>query len=119
MRFLLATALLFATITPALADDDHVLTVDGDDGQARVLTCEAGDRVAISGDEHRIFISGPCRSLELTGNNVRVDIESVASITITGSHNSIGWHKGPAPRVEQSGEGNRVARAGRSKQPAP
>jgi len=114
--------LVFGTVAPAVADDSHQIVVDGDAGQRHVLVCKTGDRVTVTGDEHLLRISGPCKGLELTGNEIRVDIDSVASITIKGDNNSVTWHQSPShdgPRVEQTGDNNKVARAGRHKQPAP
>lgn len=118
-------AFMFLTliaVAPAIADDPHQIVVEGDPGQRHVLVCKAGDRVIVTGDEHALRISGPCKALELTGSEIRVDIDSVATITIKGDHNSVTWHQSPnrgGPRVEEAGENNQVARAGRHKQPAP
>jgi hypothetical protein len=74
------------------------------------IDCD-GRPIELEGDRTELTLTGPCRSVRISGshNDIAVDIVPAGTIEITGSHNDVSWRQtGPGPRaiLEDHGESN-------------
>ncbi len=99
-------------------DDDEMDSGDEDGGLSIVgserretLRCSGGTEVSVSGSDNDIKLQGECGNVDVTGTDNRVTVEAAASISVTGSDNTVLWKRGVGrskPKVVKTGSGNKV-----------
>ncbi len=69
-----------------------------------------GERVIISGNRHKIKVSGHCFEILVYGNECLINVESVRLITLHGNKNKITYKVNPEfeTRVSRFGDYNKV-----------
>jgi hypothetical protein len=74
--------------------------------ETRALAC-TDNRVTVSGVNMNVTISGHCTTLEVTGMQNVITIDTSDSIDVSGISNKVTWHSG-SPKVNNSGLQNTV-----------
>ncbi len=79
-------------------------------GHGTEVDVEASDleSLEISGNDARVDVDGHVGSLVVSGHGARVDVESVGSVQVSGNGARVEYASGPAPTVDDSGEGTSV-----------
>lgn len=86
------------------------------DGQDKRLThaCARDEDVNVTGQDNDITLTGPCRHVQVSGQDNRVTTEQATSINASGMKNTVTWRRGPSreqkPRISTSGFDNSVSR---------
>lgn len=65
--------------------------------------------VIINGTGSEVVLTGACGTVTVNGTTLRVSIDSVAHLIVSGMTNQVEWGSGPngkAPEVEEAGGGN-------------
>ena len=80
-------------------------------GHVRTLPCDGRD-VAIVGTEHRITLTGVCRSVEISGvdNEVTAAIQPNGRLSVTGTDQKVRWRSAGQPAQAFSGVDNDITR---------
>lgn len=94
---------------PTTADGKWVVT-----GQGRTEShvCAANEDVEISGQGHALTLSGPCRTIQVSGQGIEVTTDVAGSIKVSGMSNKVLWKAaltGKKPKVSVSGMENSAA----------
>lgn len=81
-------------------------------GQRQTIPCD-GRRVAISGSDNVIELTGTCASLDLNGvdNRITLAVAPNGTISVAGTGQVVLWTSTGRPRVSVQGVDNRVSRA--------
>lgn len=84
------------------------------DGQGRTEShvCAANEDVEISGQGHVLTLSGPCRTIQVSGQGIEVTTDVAGSIKVSGMSNKVLWKAaltGKKPKVSVSGMENSAA----------
>lgn len=92
---------------PAAATDGK-WQVDGQ-GRSETHACAANEDVMINGQGHAITLTGPCRSVTVSGQGNAVKVDVAERIQVSGMSNSASWKAGAGgkkPKISLSGMGN-------------
>ena len=109
-RILLGIVLLAAAVSPAAADPTFTLSANE---TTYSYFCKGDDWIAIEGKGNDISISGECSTLDVSGENNRVHIESVGTIRVNGNNNDVRYErsaKKSRPVFKIKGSANSVRR---------
>ena len=93
------------------ASGKEVLVIK-DSKDAQTFDAEGQD-VTVNGSRNKVAIKGTCHALTISGDGNSVLVDSVSSISITGTGNEVAWTKaadGERPQVTDLGKGNTVGR---------
>lgn len=92
------------------ARTDEVIAINGVD-QRQTIPCN-GRRVAISGSDNVIQLTGTCASLDINGvdNRVTVTVAPNGSISVSGTGQVVNWSSTGSPRISNQGVDNRITR---------
>ena len=104
-QLLLGIVLLAAAVSPAGAEPTWTLSANQ---STYSYFCKGDDWVVIEGKGNDIAISGDCARLDVSGENNRVRIESVASIRVNGNNNDVRY--GGKASLKIKGSANSVRR---------
>ncbi|MEW5740881.1 MAG: DUF3060 domain-containing protein [Myxococcota bacterium] len=91
---------------PTLADG--VWTVTGQ-GRSGTHVCGANEEVRISGQGHTLTLTGPCKSVLVSGQSNNIATDTAETILVSGMSNQVSWKSGPGgkkPKISVSGMGN-------------
>jgi hypothetical protein len=92
---------------PAAATDGK-WQVDGM-GRTETHACAPNEDVQINGQGHVITLTGPCRTVQVSGTSNQVKTDVAEKIQANGMSNSVSWKAGPGgkkPKIQLSGMGN-------------
>jgi hypothetical protein len=95
-------------IGPAPTLVDGVWTVTGQ-GRSGTHACGPNEEVRISGQGHQLTLTGPCRSVVVSGQSNVVATDVAGSIVVSGVSNQVSWKaglSGKKPKISLSGLGN-------------
>jgi Protein of unknown function (DUF3060) len=85
-------------------------------GMNQRLSYECKDRsYSVEGTSNTVTLSGQCQSLRVTGTTNQVDVESVATINVSGIRNRVTWERGvnnKRPTISNSGINNTISEKG-------
>jgi hypothetical protein len=89
----------------------ETIEINGVD-QRQTIACD-GRRVAISGSDNVIQLTGTCASLDLNGvdNQVTLTVAPDGHIAVAGTGQVVRWSSTGRPRVNVQGVDNQVSRA--------
>lgn len=93
---------------PAPATAEGVWTVVGQ-GRTDAHVCAVNEDVDISGQGHALTLTGPCRSIRVSGQGNELTTDVAGSIQVSGMNNKVSWRaalKGKKPSIKLSGMGN-------------
>ena len=111
MKHLALVLALVATPALAVADaPDHVF--NGAD-ETSTVDCGEGGTVVINGSTNTVTTTGGCAKVVINGADNTVQIDAADKIVVTGSGNTVTWHKGwkkKTPKVARLGAGNTIKR---------
>ena len=118
---------LLLALIPTVAAADKSFSGD----KNATWDCTKDPEVSITSDKATFTLTGACKSLSVSGNDVKLTIESIADlvlngnkitatiaelgeVTINGNNDSVVWKKaqsGAKPGVQNNGKTNSVAKA--------
>jgi hypothetical protein len=119
MRFILARIIVFglasgaactnATPQPPVVSSDGTLHYKTS-RTGQTINCD-GRPIELEGDRTELTLTGPCRSVRISGshNDISLDIVPAGTIEITGGHNDVTWRQteaGPGPTLQDQGDAN-------------
>lgn len=93
---------------PAPATAEGVWTVVGQ-GRTDAHVCAVNEDVDISGQGHALTLTGPCRSIRVSGQGNELTTDVAGNIQVSGMNNKVSWKaalKGKKPSIKLSGMGN-------------
>ncbi|MEW6435470.1 MAG: DUF3060 domain-containing protein [Myxococcota bacterium] len=94
---------------PTAADGKWVVTGQG---RTEAHVCAANEDVDISGQGHVLTLTGPCRTVTVSGQGIEVTTDVAGSIVVSGVGNKVLWKAaltGKKPKLRVSGIGNSAA----------
>lgn len=86
-----------------------VWSINGGQGEVLSHACAANEDVNVSGQGHAITLTGPCRTLTVSGQSNKLVTDFAERINVSGMSNTVSWKAGPnakPPKVNVSGMGN-------------
>lgn len=98
---------------PTTADGKWVVTGQG---RTEAHACAANEDVEVSGQGHVLTLSGPCRTIQVSGQGIEVTTDVAGSIKVSGLGNKVLWKAaltGKKPKVSVSGMDNSAAQLAR------